>query len=186
MWKSYLKFCQTSHILWSEHHNCYFSGPLSGQNCKCRFVIPVKVDRAWSAGISKLGNLSFFDDGWGTPSELRLFRNKIQLIKSLDITKYTAECQKSIRLDQKKVCADFVTIDGSYVSPVNKVFQNERIWPVECHNGTFQMILPRDKPIKGIVIQTAGTGRRFDHRKIKFLVASGKSSFSKSSCISVT
>ena len=135
------------------------------------------ADRVWSSGISKLGNLSFFDDGWGTPAELRLFRNKIQLMKSLDITKYTTDCQKTIKLDQKIICNDFVTIDGSYVSPVNNVFQSERVWPVECHRGTFQMILPRDKPIKGIVIQTAGTGRRLEknHHKIKFLVAAGKS-----------
>jgi len=115
-------------------------------------------DRVWSGGISKLGNLSFFDDGWGTPDELRLFRNKIQLIKSLDITKYTRACQRSIELTNKQIDGEFVILTGRYVSPINTIFTNERIWPRECHNGSFQIILPRHGTINGIAIHTAGTG----------------------------
>ena len=52
-------------------------------------------------------------------------------VLSILISKYTTHCQKSIRLISKRVEDDFIVLTGQYVSPVNTIFTNERIWPKE-------------------------------------------------------
>ena len=69
-------------------------------------------DRLWSAGISKLGNLSFFDDGYGTPRQLRFFKNKIELIKSLNVDAYVQSCKQTIQLDRKKIDGNIILVEG--------------------------------------------------------------------------
>ena len=55
-------------------------------------------DRAWSVGISQFGNLRFFEDGFGTPSELELLKKKIELCKSLDPSVFVLQCKKTIQI----------------------------------------------------------------------------------------
>ena len=70
-------------------------------------------DRVWSAGISQFGNLSFFEDGFGTPAQLRFFKNKIELIKSLNIETYVQQCMNTIKLDHRRIDGDYILVEGS-------------------------------------------------------------------------
>ena len=55
------------------------------------------LDRAWSSGIQSIGKLKFFEDGFGTPEELRELRGTISMLKDLNTQPHIARCKKTIR-----------------------------------------------------------------------------------------
>jgi len=60
-------------------------------------------DRVWAAGISKFGNLRFFEDGFGTPAELKLLKNKIEFCKSRDPSIFIQQCKNTIKIKSYRI-----------------------------------------------------------------------------------
>ena len=123
----------------------------------CYIFSPIVV-RAWSAGINSFGKLKFFDDGFGTPTELRDVRQTIDILKNLNTASHIERCKNTIRLTEKRVDGEFLIIDGEYDSPVTELVDSN-LWPKQCQKGYFQLTLPlvSHSQLNGVVIQTAGT-----------------------------
>jgi len=112
-------------------------------------------DRAWSTGVAAIGKLTFFDDGLGTPDQIRIVENYRNEILENKLEGMIDSFAKSIVIKSKKIDSEYLLVEGELDS---KLELEEELWPKECRKGYFQLVLPVSGVIEGIAIQTAGTG----------------------------
>jgi hypothetical protein len=112
-------------------------------------------DRAWSTGVAAIGKLTFFDDGIGTPDQIRIIEKYRNEILETRVEEMIDSFAKSIVIKSKKIDGEYLLVEGELDS---KLELDEELWPKECRKGYFQLVLPVSGVIEGIAIQTAGTG----------------------------